>query len=237
MSMGALERRVREQGASARRQLRPPLRLLYDGEIRRTDDALRALFEDFGIGEREVVVVTSDHGEAFFEHGVLGHGSRLFEEQLRVPLLVRLPGGAGAGRVELPVSGLDVLPTVLEAVGSEADPALPGRSLLGAASQPLPEVPVFFELMRRGESAEGVRLGRWKLYRRLEPSVLPSLYDVEGDRGETMDRRGAAAEASERLAGVLDAWNVRWPVFAAPRTALPVSEEEVEKLEALGYGS
>ncbi len=92
---------------------------LYDGNLRWADHNLgeiRALLEQAGIWEQALVIVTSDHGEAFWEHGRWGHNDHLFDEQLRVPLVIKLPAGRGSRGVvrdEL-VSIIDVCPSILQ---------------------------------------------------------------------------------------------------------------------------
>ncbi|MEZ5331053.1 MAG: sulfatase [Thermoanaerobaculia bacterium] len=100
---------------------------LYDSGIRFTDDALGRLFEaldDRGILDRSIVVVTSDHGEQFWEHGSWRHGGNVFEEMIHVPLIVHLPPGLTEGRpgrvVRQQVSSIDIVPTVLDLLGMAA---------------------------------------------------------------------------------------------------------------------
>ena len=117
---------------------------LYEGEVAWVDahvgtilDALRRA----GVAERTLVVVVSDHGEEFFEHGGLGHRRTLSEEVVRVPMLLRLPGVLPAGTaVRGPVSLADVLPTVLE--------------VLGIAPAPLPGSASFLPLVRGAPAAD-----------------------------------------------------------------------------------
>lgn len=109
---------------------------LYDGEIAFVDRYLGFLFEHLrshpDIWENTVVVVTSDHGEEFGEHGGTSHGKTCHEESTRVPLLVRIPG-VSPRHVERRVSTIDVVPTVLELVGVKAARSeLDGRSLLSS---------------------------------------------------------------------------------------------------------
>lgn len=106
----------------------------YDREIRFVDDELKRLVAAVGStghAGHTVLVVLSDHGEEFGEHGGLQHGHALFEESLRVPLVFVGPGIAPARHAE-PVSLIDVLPTLLELAGVPAPPALDGRSLVPA---------------------------------------------------------------------------------------------------------
>jgi arylsulfatase A-like enzyme len=106
------------------------LRGLYEAEVRMADyevgRVLAALAEQ-GYGEDTLVVVTSDHGEAFLEHGAMVHGTALHQEMLRVPLIVHLPGQSSGARVRHRVQHVDVLPTVLDAIGLPIPPQVQGR--------------------------------------------------------------------------------------------------------------
>ena len=110
------------------------VRALYQGEIAWTDQALGQLFDAWA-EERDLdntlIIVTSDHGEEFFEHGGRGHRHTLFDEVLRVPLLVVPPGGASAARRAQQVDLSDLLPTVLDYCGVETPAGVTGRSLRG----------------------------------------------------------------------------------------------------------
>jgi arylsulfatase A-like enzyme len=91
-----------------------------------------AALEEADLAGNTAVVFTSDHGDMMGSHGLLGKGY-MFEESVRVPLLIRLPGQGGSGRhIRGPVSQLDVVPTLLEALGQPVPAALQGRSLLPA---------------------------------------------------------------------------------------------------------
>lgn len=101
----------------------------YDQNIRAVDDALAPLLED--AGPDATVVLVSDHGEELWDHGGFEHGHSFYDELLHVPLVVRSPG-VPAGRVDAPVSLLDVTPTLLELAGLEAADT-DGASLVGLA--------------------------------------------------------------------------------------------------------
>ncbi|HJS74456.1 MAG TPA: sulfatase, partial [Vicinamibacteria bacterium] len=113
------------------------IRALYDGEILYTDREVERLIQEMkrlGVFENALVVVTSDHGEEFLDHGAWEHQKTLYEEQLRIPLLIKLPGSSvSSQRVKGQVSLIDVAPTVLDVVGIGAPETFEGRSLLDAA--------------------------------------------------------------------------------------------------------
>jgi arylsulfatase A-like enzyme len=112
----------------------------YDGEIRWIDEWLGKLFEELdrrGLADETLVLVVSDHGEEFLEHGALYHGRNLYDVQIRVPLIVRFPGRAHAGRrIATPVSLVDVGATLLGAAGRGRDEWRSGRDLAGLLASP-----------------------------------------------------------------------------------------------------
>ena len=167
---------------------------LYDGEIRFTDDHLARLFAKLralGVLDDTIVVVTSDHGEEFFEHGSKGHAKTLYDEVLRVPLVVRYPRRvAPSQRVTQQVRLMDVAPTILGLAGVTAPEGFGARDvapenrfadlspyLAGRASPPFPVLPAFSSnrwLSGRQNSARTVQA---KLIRYEPP--LPNRAGVE----------------------------------------------------------
>ncbi len=174
------------------------LRGLYDAEIAFNDAAfgtLVAALVERGLWDDTIVVLVSDHGEEFLEHGKVEHGRTLYEEQLRVPLIWKLPRGAAAGtRVSTPVEQIDIVPTLLELVGAPAPAGLPGRSLTPAfAGLPLAERLSIAHLDRLGYIYAAVHDRGYKLIRRLDPEVFRfrtsrELFDLAADPGELVNR-------------------------------------------------
>lgn len=111
------------------------MRDLYDAEIANTDAQVGRIVEELKrleIYDNTLIVLLSDHGEAFFEHGVLGHGRSLYEEEMRVPFLVKLPGGTVTDitREQL-VEIIDVAPTILDLLGLPPEARFQGESAKG----------------------------------------------------------------------------------------------------------
>ena len=171
---------------SARDRVR--LEALYDGEITYHDVHFGSILEGLerrGLDDNTMVVFTADHGEEFFDHESCGHGHSLYEELLHVPMMIRVPGRTDA-RVDVaePVGLVDVVPTVLEALGHEVPADLPGRSLLSliegrSTDAPTPVVSGFMEGWR------SVVVGHYKLIQRTHRRVMA--YDLEQDPGELED--------------------------------------------------
>ena len=116
----------------------PKVEALYDATVAQADrDVGRVLAEldRLGLAERTIVVVTSDHGEEFLEHGDLSHARTLFDEILRVPLIMRVPGLAPR-TLEDPVEHIDVAPTLLARMGLPVDPRMRGADLFAEDYEP-----------------------------------------------------------------------------------------------------
>lgn len=113
------------------------LAALYDGCIAHIDSRIRDVIQQLkeqGMYDNSMIIVTADHGEAFFEHGDLGHHGLLYEENIRVPLLIKYPGGTWSGTEEGRVTSLvDIGPTIMETVGLLRPREFTGKNLRGDA--------------------------------------------------------------------------------------------------------
>ena len=101
---------------------------LYDGEVAYVDREVGRLLRELearDIYESSLIILTSDHGEAFYEHGQWQHGETLYEEATRIPLIVKWPGNTPTGRVTTPVSQVDIFPTLLDVAGLDVPRAGP----------------------------------------------------------------------------------------------------------------
>jgi arylsulfatase A-like enzyme len=234
---GAYVNANREPGAPVSPEALAYLEALYDAEILYLDRDLARLLDGLdalGIADDTLLVLVSDHGEEFREHGGLSHARTLYEESLRIPLLMRWPGVLPAGRrVARPAQLVDVLPTVLELLGLAAPPPVAGRSLAsdwrtGAGGGPDPVIG------QRGPGQWSVAAtlpeGRWKaLFAQGSPAQL---YDLDADPREQRDLGAARPDTVESLAAAGPP--ALREGFAAPQ-AVPVPEELVRQLVELGY--
>jgi arylsulfatase A-like enzyme len=160
----------------------------YDGDIAFGDREFgRFLRELRALGRYQdaLVVFLADHGEEFLDHGRWLHGRSLFDELVRIPLLVKFPDGRGAGtRVARQVQGIDVAPTVLEALGVPLAADLAGRPLQRALESREAPRPALAEISHRGFVAHGVRSEDEKYVRRFSPDDDELLFDLRRDPGE-----------------------------------------------------
>ncbi|WP_437757552.1 sulfatase-like hydrolase/transferase [Sorangium sp. So ce1389] len=177
----------------------------YDGEIAYVDRQLGALLDAVARGPRAgrtAVIVHGAQGEGLGEHGPVGHGVELYEEAIRVPLVVALPGAAPA-RYPHPVSTVDIAPTVLELGGAEAT-AVEGGSLAAIATgaDRAPRGPVFARTARRSALVDG-QLKLLVAHRKKRDRLF--LFDLERDPRETRDLSGERPDDVVRLREKLSA--------------------------------
>ena len=227
------------------------LRRLYRGGIRDTDRGLEELLEgleQLGIRDNLLLIVTSDHGEFFLEHGQLLHGG-FWEEGLRVPLFIKWPEGrhAGTTRAE-PSSALDLAPTILSLSDLPAED-LPGTPLDqrrdgGLARPVLIEAPAWQAMILAGKTGPGEtgnRDHRWKFIENRASGEL-RLFDLREDPREFHNLAPQQPAEVERLLALLERYrehSARTLEEAERRQRRgPVADltpEEQQRLRSLGY--
>lgn len=236
---------TREQRAEAEKLLAG-----YDGEIRWVDSWLERLFAELerrGLMDNSMVVVTSDHGEEFLEHGELFHAKNLYDTSVRVPLIVRFPGRKYAGqRIAAPVSLVDLGATLLAAAGSKRSEWRSGRDLAGLLR---PETArawgdrdfLLTGLGRPGPMVTGILKDGFKIVRTADEEGQPLagwpwIFPLEGD---PLERRIAEVDERERrrlTAALLAAWRQqRAAMRAVPLELEARTTDEEEALRSLGY--
>ena len=209
---------------------------LYDAEIRYVDEwvgRLMAAIRELGLAKRATVVLVSDHGEEFQEHGSVLH-DQLYSTVTRVPLILRLPGGQRATRVSKIVEPIDLMPTLLDLAGAPAPPGMQGESLVPLIrGQGRPPYLAFGESAWRGGQSF-VALGGYRMLR-TEKTGATELYNLLEDPLELNDLSEREPDRIEVLTRRLDDWRRRLAVSAPGEEAAPVDEETLEQLRSLGY--
>lgn len=228
---------------------------LYDGEIHAVDRAVGELLQAYygaSTGEA-IVVLTSDHGEEFKEHGRLNHTKTLYDELLRVPLVVAGPHIEPGSRVASQAQNVDIFPTILKMLQIEKPAGLHGRALTFSDEDGSPRETQLSETRNRswsdsaGVKATGanplflrsVRQGPWKMIVSLLDD-RKELYFLPDDPAELMDVAAANGKVIDRLTRILDEKSKRGGPFTADSMAagqdnLELNDEQVERLRALGY--
>ncbi len=205
----------------------------YDGEVATADAVVGSLVAELkrlGRYDDAIIMLVSDHGEGLGDHGELRHGVLLYEETVRVPWIVKLPGEARRGKVLAgPVSLVDLAPTLLGLVGEKPDPAMDGRSIFGRDRDPDCS-PIYIETwyprLRLGWSQLSALVDR--RYATIA-GPRPELYDLERDPHEHQDLASQRRSFVARRVGELA------KLDRPPESSAAADSEAIAKLAALGY--
>ncbi len=206
----------------------------YDAEVATADAIVGGFLDDLkklGVYDRAIVVLTGDHGEGLGDHGEEQHSILVYREAIRVPLMVRLPGGFGAGkRIAAPAQLSDILPTVAAALGVAVPQGVSGSSLFALEGKTGNERVIYGETL-----FPRLQLGWADLKSVLDARYhyifgpRPELFDMAADPAELHDIVAKEPAVAARLAKALKAF----PEGNAKPS--PADEETLKRLAALGY--
>ena len=228
-------------------ELAAEMKRLYTGEVKYLDGhfaQLIAKLKELGLWDDMLIVLTADHGEEFHEHGGFWHGLTLYDEQIRVPLLVKWPKGAPSappsarGHVS---RHLDVAPTLLARAGLTPPAEMQGVDLATPpAARAEKDRMALAEEDHEGNVLRSLRTSEWKLIDANpgNPRGLPTeeLFQVSVDPGETQNRSGERPELAGEMRAQADAKQQHARSRAAgDGEAAELSDAQQEALKALGY--
>lgn len=211
----------------------------YDARTAYADEQvgeLVAFLKKRGMYNGGVVILTSDHGESFGEHGERGHGLFLYENAVRVPLVIKLPRRDGGGRHSSAlVQHIDIAPTILDLIGAPRPSALRGRSLRNLLDSPTATIP---DRQVYADAYAGRTLFGWSetvsltdsRYRYIR-SPRPELYDLLQDPKERVDISATEPARIEAMQAALD----KLTSGSAPPAPAPAADPERERLRRLGF--
>lgn len=235
--------RLREGVIRGRREVtgkeRRHLLSQYDGAITYVDSQIGRLLgrlRELELYDNALIIVMGDHGEAFGERSLVGHGLSVYQDQVHVPLIIKFPNRIHKAVVDTPVSLADLFPTVLETLHHEASTNVDGRSLLSGNPH---RGPVFSEnhpvlahwSEELNQEVRTIVSGTLKLIN--STRGRRELYDLSKDPGETRNLYGSDHLASKALETALDSWVRSRPPSeeSSPR----MDPSVLERLRSLGY--
>jgi arylsulfatase A-like enzyme len=224
----------------------------YDGEIAYTDYHLGRLFSQLSaldLTDNTLIIVTSDHGDAFMEHGVYGHEPTVYEEIIQTPLIVSLPARIPEAKaVFQQTQSIDVAPTVLDILGFPIPREFNGETLLPlilGKGTPKGREYTFSRVISQWYHKETVRTPKYKLIHVYEPLNASldnttrvhsyELYDLEQDSGEKKNLIAERPDVVSELKTVLDVWLSRGKDANVTVQPVELSEAAKKRLESLGY--
>jgi arylsulfatase A-like enzyme len=211
----------------------------YDGGIAYLDSQIMKLMErlkSLDLYDKSLIIVTSDHGEAFGEKNLIDHGHSVYQNQIHVPLIIKYPGMVQGKVVNELVSSVDIMPTILTMLGVKVPDGVQGQSLLSSAGDQkrivLAESYPYALLLQRHSRFHRIQRailsGSMKLIKSTNGEV--ELYNLAEDPNEETNLYGKNAESRE-LEGLLDRWLRETGEAPNPK----VDKRTLERLKSLGY--
>jgi arylsulfatase A-like enzyme len=212
---------------------------LYDGNLLLADYVVGQVFaalRSAGRFENTLIVITSDHGEAFMEHGMVNHNTTLFDEMLHVPLIIRLPNGDVPAEIDRNrlASTLDVVPTVLGYLGTPSSASLGGVDLLHTRPDPRDPRMLFLRTSHLKHRMVAARTRKWKQisWPRLHVQML---FDLEVDPREEDNLVSSHPYVYAGMGLRLRTHMIEAAARRLEAEEMEVTAEEEEALRALGY--
>ncbi len=232
---------VNRRAKAMRREQCVQLQTRYDEGIRNADTEMQHILDvlgQLGLAEQTLVILTADHGDSFWEHGTLSHGRAIYDDTVKVPLVLRAPGLRDVLPARYPhiVNTVDLFPTICQLLGVEKPAYLAGRSVVGRPADPDPdEIQAFcqgdFLLMQAHW---------WPRYKLIRHYTCPhdEVYDLALDPGETRDIADQFPVLRDYLLAKALAWKAENDAFQADTLEVnkeAIGAEQIERLRALGY--
>lgn len=225
-----------------RQDQREWVRALYDAEVRYVDREVGRLLDKLrglGLYDDSLIILTTDHGEEFWDHGNFEHGHTLYDELINVPLVIKRPGAAEGAAIDVPLSTGSLAATVLDLAGvpydSEEFSYGSVARLLDAPGEAVQAGPLVSSTLMRYDSLEALVHEDYK-YIRSRLTGREQLFDLRNDPGEERDLAPEQPARTEMLRGLMDAYREALP---EGRPAAPAEEDlshaTHEELESLGY--
>jgi membrane-anchored protein YejM (alkaline phosphatase superfamily) len=210
------------------------LEALHNAEITQSDTAFGVFLADLkaaGLYDKSAVIVISDHGDEFWDHGDVGHAQAPHQELVHVPFMVHAPGLLPPGKViASEVEAMDLAPTLLELAGVEIPDSMQGSSVLGAALDEIAYTPAT-SMTQNGSMARGIKSGRYRLIH--SGVARMELFDEIEDPREHTDLSGKRLIALRQMRNVLSlqvgfeqVWKKRqWGSPAKPNEAFYIGDK------------
>jgi len=219
------------------------IQFLYDAEISAVDESCGKLFRFLkanGLYDKSIIVVLSDHGEEFLDHGGFEHGHTLYDELIKIPLMIKMPSSIRAGEIiSHQVRLIDIMPTLLEILDMDIPESFQGESLLRLIKKGRENEiwPAFSEETHWGDELKAVRESCYKF---ITNDALDAfqLYNLCSDPGEKKDLANTEKEKARKMRRII----IRWMRSNLGRVNKMKGEQSVdldkktkESLRSLGY--
>jgi len=216
---------------------------LYDSEINYVDSYLGELIEKFELDKNTLIIITSDHGEGFLEHGMLGHGNSLYKETTQIPLIIKLPHSTKKETVKRYVNLVDIMPSILHI----SSIALPEHTLGESLWEKKGLIFWLKKMFSRNDASnynfseldkksilKTIMTSKWKYIYNYQDKT-EQLYNIKSDLLELNNLTDKNIRQRNKLKEQLLNWVSNSKTYPTKRQAIQLSPIEKEKLETLGY--
>jgi arylsulfatase A-like enzyme len=208
----------------------------YDGEIRHVDFNIKKLLsrlKEMDILQDSLIVITSDHGEEFLEHGCLRHGFQLYDETIHIPLIFYWPGHLTPMVKQTFVSGIDIAPTILNLCQIKPPDSMLGKNIL---KKKVKEEPSLFCTHFVNQKKQGMRTNKWKFIENVRTGEI-KIFDIENDLGEQNNLFDNNPKKWDYLFETFEKLLLKHapPKVKQKREGTEIDPETREQLKALGY--
>lgn len=213
----------------------------YDAEIKFTDEQIGILLNH--IPENTIIVFVADHGESLYEHNYLGHGRKLYQNEVKIPFIIVSPH-MKAGRKSIPVRGIDIGPTILGMAKIPKNKDMLGMDVLNESISEervrvietyggaVPKFPILRTFMKKsGPIMQSVILKNWKL---IVKDGRKELYNIAEDPDELNNLIKQYPQKVLELQNIINKWSKSTPMNNK-KTEKPLSEVDFEVLRSMGY--
>ena len=215
---------------------------LYDGEIAYTDQCIGVLLaklKELSLYDNTLIVVLADHGEEFNEHGKMAHGEHLYDESIRVPLIIKLPECKRGSIVQGSFPLIDLLPSVTKYIHCDTSAlGFQGTAVPLDGLQSVRETYVYSETYFHNAQLQCLRGDTSKLIVDME-SKRSEVYDLKNDPGEKRNTAADSTRTSSALESLLKSVNARIDNSLKDTVSRPLSDQEQmiarKSMRALGY--
>jgi len=213
----------------------------YDSEVRFTDEQISILLQH--LPENTSIVFVADHGESLYEHNYLGHGRKLYQNEVRIPFII-VSQGVKSNRTNIPVRGIDIGPTILGIANIQKDRDMLGLDVLNehvpdnrirvieTYGGAVPKIPIIRLLMKKsGPVMQSAIMGKWKL---IVKGKKRELYNIFDDPKEEKNVSSKYPDKVLELQKLISKWSKTTPVLKH-RNDDKLSNEDLEVLRSMGY--
>ena len=210
----------------------------YDSEISFLDRNIKKLFKELPVKDNDLVIITSDHGEEFFEHNNFTHGYNLYNETIRIPLIIKLPYFMNRKKNSLDEVGgiIDIFPTILDILNIPAYTKIEGESLLSLIlnNKTPAKRTIVSELYKENKEIISFAKGRWKYIKDFKSNNV-ELFDLKNDKDESENLLAKVPAINSFMENQLISYIQSSKENKIKPKLVNPDEKTIEGLKSLGY--